>query len=102
MKIQKSKARENGAYRAVSPTVESNAWGSVPPTPQTPSTTVESEIQSPTLTSPSDLDGGLDGQLHDKGKSKEGSPVRKFRGVPEDVQLFEVFWRQVVELIKVD
>ena len=27
--------------------------------------------------------------------------VKKFRGVPEDVQLFEVFWRQVVELIKV-
>ncbi|KAJ7441256.1 vacuolar protein sorting-associated protein 35 [Mycena latifolia] len=26
--------------------------------------------------------------------------VRKFRGVPEDVQLFEVFWQQVVELIK--
>ncbi|KAJ7702482.1 vacuolar protein sorting-associated protein 35 [Mycena rosella] len=28
------------------------------------------------------------------------STVRKFRGVPEDVQLFEVFWQQVVELIK--
>lgn len=27
--------------------------------------------------------------------------VRKFRGVPEDVQLFEVFWQQVVQLIKV-
>ncbi|KAG2028612.1 vacuolar protein sorting-associated protein 35, partial [Suillus americanus] len=28
------------------------------------------------------------------------SPVRKFRGVPENVRLFEVFWKQVVELIK--
>ncbi|KAF7338538.1 Vacuolar protein sorting-associated protein 35 [Mycena venus] len=28
------------------------------------------------------------------------STARKFRGVPEDVQLFEVFWQQVVELIK--
>ena len=36
-----------------------------------------------------------------KGKGKEGEAVRKFRGVPEDVQLFEVFWKQVVELIKV-
>ncbi|KIJ21267.1 hypothetical protein PAXINDRAFT_164841 [Paxillus involutus ATCC 200175] len=35
-----------------------------------------------------------------KEKEKEGSPVRKFRGVPENVQLFEVFWKQVVELIK--
>lgn len=36
-----------------------------------------------------------------KGKDKEGTPVRKFRGVPENVRLFEVFWKQVVELIKV-
>lgn len=36
-----------------------------------------------------------------KGKEKEGAPVKKFRGIPEDVQLFEVFWKQVVELIKV-
>ncbi|KAI5997189.1 vacuolar protein sorting-associated protein 35 [Pisolithus marmoratus] len=34
-----------------------------------------------------------------KGK-EEGAPVRKFRGIPENVQLFEVFWKQVVELIK--
>ncbi len=27
--------------------------------------------------------------------------VKKFRGIPEDVKLFEVFWHQVVELIKV-
>ncbi|SCZ99747.1 BZ3501_MvSof-1269-A2-R1_Chr12-2g03449 [Microbotryum saponariae] len=26
--------------------------------------------------------------------------VRKFRGIPENVRLFEVFWQQVVELIK--
>lgn len=36
----------------------------------------------------------------DKGKEKEHA-VRKFRGIPEDVKLFEVFWHQVVELIKV-
>lgn len=35
---------------------------------------------------------------------KEGETVpghvRKFRGIPENVKLFEVFWQQVVELIK--
>ncbi|KAG9088275.1 Vacuolar protein sorting-associated protein 35, partial [Ceratobasidium sp. 392] len=35
-----------------------------------------------------------------KGKEKEGAPPKKFRGIPEDVKLFEVFWQQVVELIK--
>ncbi|CAE6481610.1 unnamed protein product [Rhizoctonia solani] len=35
-----------------------------------------------------------------KGKEKEGTPPKKFRGIPEDVKLFEVFWQQVVELIK--
>ena len=45
-------------------------------------------------------DGGAD-EKSEKGKDKEDLTVRKFRGVPEDVQLFEVFWKQVVELIKV-
>ncbi|KAF9242390.1 vacuolar protein sorting-associated protein 35 [Melanogaster broomeanus] len=46
----------------------------------------------------------MNGVSSEEEKSKEGetegSPVRKFRGVPENVQLFEVFWKQVVELIK--
>ncbi|RDB24655.1 Vacuolar protein sorting-associated protein 35B [Hypsizygus marmoreus] len=101
VKIQKSKARENGAYHASSPTTESsNAWVSVPPTPETAATTVESEVTSPTSPTSTDELSGLDEKLGGKGKDKEGSPVRKFRGVPENVQLFEVFWKQVVELIK--
>lgn len=31
----------------------------------------------------------------------DSNGVKKFRGIPEDVKLFEVFWHQVVELIKV-
>ncbi|KDN42178.1 vacuolar protein sorting-associated protein 35 [Tilletiaria anomala UBC 951] len=31
---------------------------------------------------------------------EEEKPVRKFRGIPENVPLFEVFWHQVVQLIK--
>ncbi|KAG6916919.1 hypothetical protein DXG01_004680 [Tephrocybe rancida] len=96
VKLQKARVRENGAYRTVSPSVESNAWGS-DETPQTPATTIESAISSPTITEPSN--GSLENL--GKGKEKEGSPVRKFRGIPEDVPLFEVFWKQVVELIKV-
>ncbi|EDR08317.1 uncharacterized protein LACBIDRAFT_250191 [Laccaria bicolor S238N-H82] len=97
VKLQKERAREN-AYRAASPTSagpDANAWG-VPTSPTTTTTFSESE-KSPVLpTSPSST---IDEKLG-KGKDKEGSPVRKFRGVPEDVQLFEVFWKQVVELIK--
>ena len=39
----------------------------------------------------------------DKGKERahEEPAVKKFRGIPENVKLFEVFWQQVVELIKV-
>ncbi|OZJ02141.1 hypothetical protein BZG36_05231 [Bifiguratus adelaidae] len=33
--------------------------------------------------------------------SDSSAPVRKIRGIPEDVQLFVVFWGQIVELVKV-
>ncbi|KAH7884051.1 vacuolar protein sorting-associated protein 35 [Phlebopus sp. FC_14] len=33
-------------------------------------------------------------------EQNDGAPVKKFRGIPENVRLFEVFWKQVVELIK--
>ncbi|PPQ78803.1 hypothetical protein CVT25_010672 [Psilocybe cyanescens] len=95
VKLQKAKARENGAYRASSPTSTTSdidAWGS-PPTPATASTVFESP-KSPVAETPT-VEENVG-----KGKDKEGTPVRKFRGVPEDVQLFEVFWKQVVELIK--
>ncbi|KAG6830850.1 hypothetical protein H0H87_006910 [Tephrocybe sp. NHM501043] len=98
VKLQKARARENGAYRSGLSTTsaESNAWGSDPGTPQTPATTIESTLSSPTTADT--LNGSLENL--GKGKEKEGSPVRKFRGIPEDVPLFEVFWKQVVELIK--
>ncbi|KAH7103204.1 vacuolar protein sorting-associated protein 35 [Auriculariales sp. MPI-PUGE-AT-0066] len=38
-----------------------------------------------------------------KGKDSENAPpppIKKFRGIPDDVKLFEVFWQQIVELIK--
>lgn len=100
VKTQKAKARENGTYRSLSPTAEPNAWGSVPPTPQTAPSVIDSESEVSPPTSPQEVAPSLD-EFVSKGKEKEGSPVPKFRGVPENVQLFEVFWKQVVELIKV-
>ncbi|KAL8291290.1 hypothetical protein RQP46_002268 [Phenoliferia psychrophenolica] len=44
-----------------------------------------------------DDEGLIDGQVP---RARSDVPVRKFRGIPEDVKLFEVFWHQIVELIK--
>lgn len=49
---------------------------------------------------------GLKSPTEEKGKEKEKAgqapSVKKFRGIPENVKLFEVFWHQIVELIKVN
>lgn len=96
VKAQKAKAKQNGGYQPSSPassTSESNAWTSPTSPVIVASTRIDSENVSapPTPSTPSS---------EFKGKEKEGASVRKFRGVPENVQLFEVFWKQVVELIK--
>ena len=102
VKMQKARSRENGSFRPPEPasptTSEANAWGSPPPSAAlTIATDLEKSSVAETLTET------LSGEELGKGKDKdkEGLSVRKFRGVPEDVQLFEVFWKQVVELIKV-
>ena len=107
VKAQKTKVKENG-NRATSPpssptiATEVDAWGS-PQTPVTATLTV-----SPTASERSHTPElpAIEPTLEDKvdglmGKEKEAVSIKKFRGVPEDVQLFEVFWKQVVELIKV-
>ena len=88
VKVQKAKVRENGNASAVSPSEDSHGtWGS--PTPQSPVVEHISEKSS----------SGTNEIANESEKSNV--TVGKFRGVPEDVQLFEVFWKQVVELIKV-
>jgi vacuolar protein sorting-associated protein 35 len=96
VKVQKLKVRENTYRGSTSPTTETNAWDSAPPTPSTAADS-ETMVQTPVS---SEMNGTLEEKLQGKGKDKESAAVRKFRGVPEDVQLFEVFWKQVVELIK--
>ena len=95
VKHRKAKTRQNGGYQVSSPGSSkselSNAWA----TPSSPIATTVVEFTEPQKLSESES------TFPDpKGKEKE-QPTRKFRGIPEDVQLFEVFWIQVVHLIKV-
>ncbi|SGY56802.1 BQ5605_C006g04174 [Microbotryum silenes-dioicae] len=61
---------------------ETDAWGA--------------EIVPPEQDEVSQDDGLIDGVV----PTVPAHTVRKFRGIPENVRLFEVFWQQVVELIK--
>ncbi|CAG8434801.1 11759_t:CDS:10 [Ambispora gerdemannii] len=45
-----------------------------------------------------DLETKFDDELEQKADSE--LPVKKYRGIPEDVKLFEVFWDQIVNLVK--
>lgn len=97
VKIQKARVRENLSFSSPPPSELSgdDGWGaSSPPTSPTKSIH-DGNVNG--VSSPADASE----KTSDKGKEKEDGNVRKFRGVPEDVQLFEVFWQQVVELIKV-
>ncbi|KAI9460118.1 vacuolar protein sorting-associated protein 35 [Lactarius psammicola] len=89
VKAQRARARANGATSPVHEFKNEPGWGE----PTSPASSAPAE-EKPAST------GDGDGEKLDKGKEKVGEPVRKFRGVPENVKLFEVFWEQVVELIK--
>lgn len=73
----------------------SGEWGSAPQSPIIEK--IASEV--PSLNGVAE-EVTADAEKTDKGKEK-APPAKKFRGIPEDVKLFEVFWHQVVELIKV-
>lgn len=89
VRLQKQRLKawnaENGPQ---SPTYSSDDWG----------------VSSTLNGTESTLDASTtDVSVNGKGKEKDdpNAPVKKFRGIPENVKLFEVFWHQVVELIKV-
>ncbi|KAJ7746675.1 vacuolar protein sorting-associated protein 35 [Mycena metata] len=95
VKYQKARTRENGVGGTAPPS-EADAWGS----PQPSHSVAESE-KAPTEDGTTLVDEKSADESADSEKPiASASTVRKFRGVPEDVQLFEVFWQQVVELIK--
>lgn len=106
VKVQKARLRQNGGVNASvtsvvdsSLTAASTEWDSVPASPVAESE--KGEVSTATLIS--DRVEEYESEKVDKGKEKaqEEPQARKFRGVPENVKLFEVFWQQVVELIKV-
>jgi vacuolar protein sorting-associated protein 35 len=77
------KARQNGTAGDISVTAGASEWGGAP----------EPDDKSG-VAEPAAVNG-------DKGKEIGNGYTNKFRGIPVDVKLFEVFWQQVVELIKV-
>ncbi|PCH33169.1 vacuolar protein sorting-associated protein 35 [Wolfiporia cocos MD-104 SS10] len=110
VRTQKAKLRQGAGYANGDATVESvvtsNEW-SAPESPIAESGNKESdeEAASTTVHGTEETIGETERSANAKGKEKEVEkpeqpPMRKFRGVPEDVKLFEVFWQQVVELIK--
>jgi vacuolar protein sorting-associated protein 35 len=90
VKAQRTRARANGITSPVGESKTEAGWGE----PTSPASTVPTEEKRGST-------GDAEDEKVEKGKEKEGEAVRKFRGVPENVKLFEVFWEQVVELIKV-
>jgi vacuolar protein sorting-associated protein 35 len=90
VKAQRTRVRANGATSPARELKNEAGWGEQT-SPITPAPTEEK----------SEPAGDMEGETLEKGKEKEGEPTRKFRGIPEDVKLFEVFWEQVVELVKV-
>ncbi|KAJ3930651.1 MAG: vacuolar protein sorting-associated protein 35 [Lentinula lateritia] len=96
VRIQKAKARESTlSLTSTTDAPDASAWES------TANFTATVESETPTVVENHGIEETSSDVTHEvKGKDKEGSPSRKFRGVPENVQLFEVFWKQVVELIK--
>ncbi|KAI0366899.1 hypothetical protein BV20DRAFT_1093329, partial [Pilatotrama ljubarskyi] len=98
-KVKQAHLRQSNSQAAVtneSVTAVSHEWGSTPTSP------VASEKPESIVPTENGTAEGGDEEKNEKGKEKEGEPeqVRKFRGIPENVKLFEVFWHQVVELIK--
>src|SRR6266404_276380 len=90
VKAQRARARANGTTSPVHDYKNDPGW--VDPT--NPHSSVPTEEKAASTED-------SDGEKLDKGKEKVDEPVRKFRGIPESVKLFEVFWEQVVVLIKV-
>jgi vacuolar protein sorting-associated protein 35 len=84
----KGKAVEDGEK-----TVDAAAWGS-PPGADNLVGAEKGETQA-------EEGAGQASKASGEVEKADGDDVKKFRGIPVDVKLFEVFWQQVVELIKV-
>ncbi|KAI9607341.1 hypothetical protein H4Q26_005859 [Puccinia striiformis f. sp. tritici PST-130] len=93
----RAKSQQNSKFSNPdwAPTEEQSAFKDVNGHSSIPSPAkVEDEPQA------SDSTPTASSQPPEAGPSSPSQPVRKFRGIPENVPLFEVFWHQVVELIR--
>ena len=93
VKIQKAKLRAHTSTAGSNGVqdVDADVWSLEPHSPTSaPIKDVEDLTQ---------VTQGVNGESQNNEKGE--TTVRKFRGIPENVKLFEVFWQQVVELIKV-
>ena len=102
VKEQKAKARLNGTD-VVSPpptTPDEAGWGATSPDADVDESFKEMSLANGTAES-TEPKTPAEEKGKEKAKEEQEEPVKKFRGIPENVRLFEVFWHQVVELIKV-
>jgi vacuolar protein sorting-associated protein 35 len=93
VKIQKAKLRANTSAASSNgvQNVDDDVWSSEP---QNPAYAPTSDTEDPSQ--------AIQGVNRESPNDEKGDvTLRKFRGIPENVKLFEVFWQQVVELIKV-
>lgn len=93
VKLQKAKLRANTSATGSDEVqaADVDRWGSEP---QSPTSAQAKDVENPSRVSHS-VSGEASNDENDE------AAVRKFRGIPENVKLFEVFWQQIVELIKV-
>ena len=81
----------DGAERSPRP-AEADEWGGAAP--------AATDVKEPTAAAAEEGSNGVKEANGTEGK-EVGDGLKKFRGIPQDVKLFEVFWAQVVELIRV-
>jgi vacuolar protein sorting-associated protein 35 len=86
---QKLRAKENGIRSPSASTAGADLWGGGHS---------DDAVSTASPTAVATFTGSED-KVTDEKAAGQGPPKR-FRGIPEDVKLFEVFWHQVVELVK--
>lgn len=93
VKIQKAKLRANPSAAGSNgmQNMDADIWSSEPQISTSAPTKDDEDLTQTTQ----DMNG------EPNNDEKDDIAARKFRGIPENVKLFEVFWQQVVELIKV-
>ncbi|KAI5117458.1 hypothetical protein M0805_000708 [Coniferiporia weirii] len=99
VKAQKAKAWANSmGLASATPVSEDVIWASTSPT----SADAEKSFMDLSLSNEEAMLNGKNSPTEEKGKEKEreAAPLEKFRGIPENIKPFELFWHQVVELIK--